>query len=188
MMIIRFITISSLILFASLQANSQDNRTFWQKIFGKKKSEKIDSENPQNSQDSLAVLLQDHLLDDTTEEQIDTVSTNIIETSQDSDKTVSSKKGITVSIAPEITPYLDTVTKIDPKGYRIQVFMGDLSQARRIRSALLDEGWRVTMDYNRSEYVVRVGDYRTFMEAQKALQGIKESYSSAYVIKDKIKL
>jgi len=184
---VKIIACLVLLVVSNFDSSAQDDRTFWQKLFGKKKSEQIDTETPKNSQDSLAVLIQGHLTPvDTTEviekepeltEPVDTVI-----------KDVPNGKGVVVHVAEEIITYTDTVTSIKPSGYRIQVYLGELNQARRIRSALIAKGERATMDYNRSDYIVRVGDYRTYMEAEKALLEIKKNYPYAHVIKDKIEI
>jgi len=187
----RFIVCFLLVLGSSFDGLSQDDRTFWQKLFGKKNSEQIDTESPKNSQDSLATLIKGHLNPDAPIDSvkiIDDKTNEVEELKIDSLNEAIYGDGVTIHLEEELIVYFDTVSSIQPTGFRIQVFLGELNQARRIRSSLLDQGERVTIDYNQSDYIVRVGDYRTFMEAEKALRRFKKNYSNAHVIKDKIKI
>jgi len=162
----------------------QDDRTFWQKLFGKK-SEQIDVEEPKNSQDSLAILINNHL-EDKPEVNGDknTVNTDVI-----TENPQLAKKGmLNIIMDDRMSTWLDTVSKSEPRGFRIQVYMGDLTESRRIRSAMLSAGERATLDYNSSDYYVRIGDYRTYIEAEKRLSDLRKTYPTAYVVKDKINL
>lgn len=184
----KLILISLLALFISEQSYAQDDRNFWQKIFGKK-SEQIDVEEPKNSQDSLATLINKHLgvPDSTlTVEPVEPVEEKN-EVLKENPQTATTGK-LTVAMDDKIKTWLDTVGPSEPVGFRIQVFMGDLTEARGIRSRLLSEGERATIDYNVADYYVRIGDFRSYMEAEKKLAAIRNTYSGAYVVKDKIKL
>ena len=66
--------------------------------------------------------------------------------------------------------------------------MGDLTEARSIKSLLLNSGERATLEYNSSDYYVRIGDFRNYISAEKKLSDLQELYPSAYLVKDKIKL
>jgi len=176
-----------LFISSSLAGYSQDDRTFWQKLFGKKKSEQIDTESPKTSQDSLAVLISGHLTPKDSSSVI-TTEPEITTPKEDTIKDVPNGKEVVLHVAEEIMNYADTASSIKPTGYRIQVYLGELNQARRIRSSLIGKGERATMDYNQSDYIVRVGDYKTYMEAEKALLRVKKNYPYAHVIKDKIQI
>lgn len=184
---IKCIVCFTLLIVSSIDGYSQDDRTFWQKLFGKKKSEQIDVETPKNSQDSLATLINEHLSpeDKTGTEE---VKPDLAEPEEEVEKIVPNGKGVVIHVDPEIEQYTDTVSSMKLTGYRIQVYLGELNQARRIRSALIGKGERATMEYNQSDYIVHVGDYRTFMEAEKALLRFKKNYPYAHVIKGKIQL
>ncbi len=173
-----------LFLLISSQGISQDDRTFWQKIFGKK-SDQVDVKEPKNSQDSLALLLNNHLGNETnTIEPEDT-----LDNTYTVDKPVKNSEGsVTLYMDDNITNWLDTVESATITGFRIQVFMGDLTEARSIRSSMLNSGERATLDYNSSDYFVRIGDFRNYISAEKKLNAIRELYPSAYVVKDNIKL
>lgn len=173
------------ILLISAEGFGQDDRTFWQKLFGKK-SETIDVEEPKNSQDSLATLLNNHL-GNTTDPELEPEHT-ASDSSVVPVKPITSKGSFEVLADEKIKIWLDTAKSNAISGFRIQVHLGDLTECRGIRAALLNDGERATLDYNSSEYSVRVGDYRSFMEAEKRLASLKKTYPSAFVVRDKIKL
>ncbi len=184
----KIILLSLLALLLSEQSNAQDDRNFWQRLFGKK-SEQIDVEEPKNSQDSLATLINKHLgVPDTTTIKKERVKEEIPDSSIKENPQTSGAGKLSIVMDDKIRTWLDTVSPAEPRGFRVQVFMGDLMEARSIRSRLLSAGERATIDYNVADYYVRIGDYRSYMEAEKKLAAIKDDYPSAYVVKDKIKL
>jgi hypothetical protein len=179
--------LSVLLLLISSQGIAQENRTFWQKLFGEK-FEQVDAEEPKNSQDSLALLLNNHLGEGSNTETTPSRNNNI----QSADSAVNlGGKGIgsiTIVADKNIIDWLDSAKVADLIGFRIQVFMGDLTEARSIKSLLLNSGERATLEYNSSDYYVRIGDFRNYITAEKKLSDLQELYPSAYVVKDKIKL
>jgi hypothetical protein len=179
--------LSVLLLLISSQGIAQENRTFWQKLFGEK-FEQVDAEEPKNSQDSLALLLNNHLGEGSNTETTPSRNNNI----QSADSAVNlGGKGIgsiTIVADKNIIDWLDSAKVADLIGFRIQVFMGDLTEARSIKSLLLNSGERATLEYNSSDYYVRIGDFRNYISAEKKLSDLQELYPSAYVVKDKIKL
>ena len=80
--------------------------------------------------------------------------------------------------------------KIDLTGYRLQVFLGPLTEAKKERSKFLaaypDESCYVVQ--NIPDHAVRIGDYRDLPEAQQALKKYKPNYSGAFIVKDKIEM
>ncbi|MFK7757080.1 MAG: SPOR domain-containing protein [Flavobacteriales bacterium] len=185
----KIIVISLLALFISEQSYAQDDRNFWQRLFGKK-SEQIDVEEPKNSQDSLATLINKHLDAPDVPTEPETDPTDVLEedTTVKENSQTAGAGSLSVVMDDKIKTWLDTVASSEPRGFRIQVFMGDLTEARGIRSRLLGEGERATIKYNVADYYVRIGDFRSYMEAEKKLAAIRSTYPSAYVVKDKIKL
>ena len=77
-------------------------------------------------------------------------------------------------------------------GYRIQIFFDSGSnssdRARAVRDAfvLLYPDIPAYVSWKAPNYRVRVGDWRTRLEAEKALQLIMIDYPNAWVIKDEI--
>tara|TARA_B100000795_G_scaffold126081_1_gene94069 strand:- start:19751 stop:20317 length:567 start_codon:yes stop_codon:yes gene_type:complete len=179
--------LSVVLVLISSQGIAQEDRSFWQKLFGEQ-FEQVDAEDPKNSQDSLALLLNNHLGEGSNTVKNPSRNKNI----QSADSAVKpAVKGIgslTIVADKNIIDWLDSAKVADLIGFRIQVFMGDLTEARSIKSLLLNSGERATLEYNSSDYYVRIGDFRNYISAEKKLSTLQELYPSAYVVKDKIKL
>ena len=93
------------------------------------------------------------------------------------------------------TPYsLDTlnvslIKNPEPiKGFRIQIFFGDLHEAKNQRSKFMGafKKDKCYLVQNVPNYAVRVGDYRSELEAHKKLHALKSRYPSAYIVPDEI--
>ncbi len=69
-------------------------------------------------------------------------------------------------------------------GYRIQLYNGTENYARRTRSRFLAEFSKSVayLKYQTPEWKVQVGNYRTKLEADRALLYIKTKFSGAIVI------
>lgn len=78
--------------------------------------------------------------------------------------------------------------KSELKGFRIQIFLGPFAQAKAERTKFINLGTGLSayMPQNPPDYSVRVGDFRTQLEAQKYLAKIKEAYPSAFIVPDKV--
>lgn len=77
---------------------------------------------------------------------------------------------------------------VDIQGYRIQVYHGNLKIAKEERAKFLADSdefpcYLVSLSPN---FAVRVGDFRSELEAHKYLADIRENYPKAYVVPDKI--
>lgn len=93
------------------------------------------------------------------------------------------------------TPFgLDTLNRSltkKPKpinGFRIQIFFGSLSTAKTERSSFMGshEDQPCYLVQNVPNYAVRVGDFRSELEAHRQLQELKLRYPSAYIVPDEI--
>lgn len=76
-------------------------------------------------------------------------------------------------------------------GYRIQIYFGtDRTQANEIRTAFIKdhESTEAYLLYHQPNFKVRVGDYKTRLEAMKALQLLSISYPGAFLVKDEVHL
>lgn len=77
-------------------------------------------------------------------------------------------------------------------GYRIQIFMESgndaLNQAEEVKERFEDkyDGVNAYLYFAAPYYRVRIGDFRTRIEAEKFLQRINRTYPNAWVIKDEI--
>jgi hypothetical protein len=79
-------------------------------------------------------------------------------------------------------------------GYRIQIFMESGNDAVE-RAQLLIEGFNedfplldAYLTYRQPYYRIRVGDFRTRLEAEGYLRQLSRKYNQAFVIKDKIRM
>ncbi|GAA4894755.1 hypothetical protein GCM10023311_19300 [Flaviramulus aquimarinus] len=71
--------------------------------------------------------------------------------------------------------------------YKIQVYSGNRSGAQNAKkefgSSFLD--WRATMQYETPNFKIWVGNFRTRLEADRALKKIKRKFNSAFIFKPK---
>ncbi len=76
-------------------------------------------------------------------------------------------------------------------GYRVQIYFGsDRARANEIKTDFLqlfpDKG--TYLIYQQPNFKIRVGDYKTRLEAMKFLKEIQTLYSAAFIVKDEVKL
>lgn len=75
------------------------------------------------------------------------------------------------------------------KGFKIQLYNGNESQAYRVRSEYqIKFNEKAELLYESPEWKVRVGNYMTRLEADRALLEIKQKFSGAIVLQTEIKL
>ena len=109
-----------------------------------------------------------------------------------------SKKEGTLTINADAR--LDSLVQIHKKtneekqtmpGYRVQLFFGtERQKGTDIRSGFLKKHAEISayLIYQQPNYKVRVGDFRTRLEAYKLFQQLNVEYPSAFVVKDEIAL
>ena len=76
-------------------------------------------------------------------------------------------------------------------GYRIQIYFGSARQkASDIKSAFADKHNDVSayLTYQQPNFKVRVGDFRTRLEAQRFLKSMEGEYSTMFIVPDEVKL
>ncbi len=71
--------------------------------------------------------------------------------------------------------------------YKIQVYQGNRSGAEEAKSkfASLYDEWPISMEYETPNYKIWVGNFRSRLEADKALIKIKSNYVNAFIFKPK---
>lgn len=76
------------------------------------------------------------------------------------------------------------------KGYRVQIYFGDLETARAVRAKCRNrwKGSHVYLESIAPNYSVVVGDFRNRWEAESALPRLKKLYPSALIIPTDIEL
>ena len=75
-------------------------------------------------------------------------------------------------------------------GFRIQLFYGSESGVRRNRNkfATLHPNTATYVDFDSPDWKLRVGNYKTRIEAERALKKIRVNFSYAYIMKFKVRL
>ncbi|MFY7971778.1 MAG: SPOR domain-containing protein [Flavobacteriales bacterium] len=78
--------------------------------------------------------------------------------------------------------------KNELRGYRIQVFLGNMTEAKSIRQKAMTMGLNQTayIVQNTPDYAVRLGDFKSLIDAQLFLLEAKKTYPGAFIIPDKI--
>lgn len=71
--------------------------------------------------------------------------------------------------------------------YRIQIFSGGLNQAQEIEKEAREtyETWPVSLDFISPSYRVRVGAFKTRLEAEKNLIALRKKHPAAVLLKPK---
>lgn len=71
--------------------------------------------------------------------------------------------------------------------YKIQVYQGNHSGAQKAEADFMKtySEWPVSMEYETPNYKIWVGNFRSRLEADKALLKIKKNYNNAFIFKPK---
>lgn len=176
----RLLFILSISLFLINPASAQDDG-WWKKLFKKETTEGTQSSPSDPIQESEGIASPNEGLNTAPAEIIDTVETILIP----------NKVGqITVS-KPAGIYKLDSLYRAEPptlRGYRIQIYFGDLSSARekRLQFISANEYLPCYMVQNAPNFAVLVGDFRTHLDAYREVQAIKASYPLATIVPAKI--
>lgn len=164
---------AGMILF--IHAHSQD-QTWWEKMFRKDKVEEMKGG---NEEEPVRV-----------EIPVDTVKNAPV---LDVPKSTFPQEGIIVVHTPSKLSRLDSLHRAEPpklSGYRVQIYFGDLNDARSRRSAFLNthKDLPCYMVQNPPNFAVQVGDFRDQLEAYRHLQLLKASYPGAIVVSSEIEM
>ena len=76
-------------------------------------------------------------------------------------------------------------------GYRIQIYFGSVRQkASEIKSSFTDKHPEILsyLSYQQPNFKVRVGDFRTRLEAQRFLKSMEGEYTTMFIVPDEVKL
>lgn len=101
---------------------------------------------------------------------------------------------VTVNQDPEISPILKLKKQInkedeDSDRYKIQIYSGSRQRAESIENSFDSSfnSWSSKLVYETPNYKVWVGNFRTRLEADKALLKVKKNFPSAFIFKPKKK-
>lgn len=75
----------------------------------------------------------------------------------------------------------------DPNRYKIQIYSGGRSKAQEAQKEFSKTftDWKPTMQYETPNFKIWAGNFRTRLEADRALQKIKKEFPSAFIFKPK---
>lgn len=80
------------------------------------------------------------------------------------------------------------VSDIVLDGYRIQLAFGKKDEVTKIRTTFLQSypEYRAYVSWLQPNFRLRVGDFRTRLQAERFKQEILEAYPNSYIVKDAI--
>ena len=75
------------------------------------------------------------------------------------------------------------------KNFKIQIYNGSRAGAENARMKFRESysGWSISMEYETPNYKIWVGNFRTRLEADRALLRIKKKFGNAFIFKPKNK-
>ena len=85
----------------------------------------------------------------------------------------------------------NNVLKQSISGYRVQIYFGGVRQKAaelKIEFVAKHPDVPAYISYSSPNFKVRVGDFRTRLEAQKFLKSIEGQYSTSFIVPDDVKL
>jgi hypothetical protein len=175
-------TIAFLILFlvsgSQSVLNAQED-SWWRKLFKKETVDDLEEEKDAKMSDPVPAISTEETLDEK-----DTI--NVVPWSPN-------EEGEIRSLIPDELHKLDSSFRYDPiplQGYRIQIFFGNLKEAKSVRSTFIQSHTEQPCYLVRSapNFSVRVGDFRTEMNAYKTLIDFKDTFPDAYIVRDEIEI
>jgi len=180
----RFFRITFLLVFTLTichTSDAQDNK-WWQKLFKKKQDTTQQDNQPDYTQPEKPT---DTPIVDSTTVTPDTVDPEI------PDFDVPSTPGNVKLSLDEGIAALDKEFKDNPpnvRGYRVQIFFGDLTPAREKRARFISNnpGMKCYLHQAAPNFGVRVGNYRDMESAYRMLLKLQGSYPNALIVQDKI--
>jgi hypothetical protein len=161
-------------------SNAQDDG-WWKKLFKKETTESSQSSPADSTKETEGMVTPNPGANTAPVEALDTVDTVFV------------PKGngqITVS-TPAAIHQLDSLYRAEPptlRGFRIQIYFGDLNSAREKRLQFISANDRLPcyMVQNAPNFAVLVGDFRTHLDAYREVQMIKADYPLATIVPAKI--
>lgn len=91
-----------------------------------------------------------------------------------------------------ITALMDTLrnAEIPLEGYRIQLSFGRKEEVNTIRTEFLQQypNYGAYISWLQPNFRLRVGDFRTRLQAERFLRELREDYQGSYIVRDEIEL
>lgn len=179
---IQFILTFVLLVACSQSAISQDDSPWWRKLFKKETVDELETEKPDYTKPETEVPTETETIPDM--KDVDTIPNS---------PAVLNRPGSISLDTPYEMSKLDSAYRINPpslEGFRVQIFFGDLEMARAQRTAFINssKAYPCYLEQNPPSFAVQVGDFRTQLEAYKALEEIKLHHPRALVVPTEIEV
>lgn len=170
----RKMIVVSLLLLCQLTGVTQEETSWWKKLFKKETVEEMDTE-PKKEEAPI---------------EVKSDSMELVPMDSSVERMRTGQGEVTVHTS-EILDQFNEERKenpVDIPGYRIQVYHGNLKIAKEERAKFLatTEEFPCYLVSLSPNFAVRVGDFRSELEAHKYLAAVRERYPKAYVVPDKI--
>lgn len=88
-----------------------------------------------------------------------------------------------------VAKHVEINSKIPVKGYRVKIHFGtDKNAAKEVKASFITKYTEVGAyeKYDQPNFNIRVGDFRTKLEAYKFLKEIQADFPSAFIVQDEI--
>ena len=90
-----------------------------------------------------------------------------------------------------VNKHIEVNSKAPIKGYRIKIHFGsDKNKAKEIKAKFISKFPEISAyeKYDQPNFNIRVGDFRTKLEAYKALKEIQLEFPSSFLVQDEIEM
>lgn len=90
-----------------------------------------------------------------------------------------------------VSKHIEVNSKAPIKGYRIKIHFGsDKNKAKEIKAKFISKFPEIAAyeKYDQPNFNIRVGDFRTKLEAYKALKEIQVEFPSSFLVQDEIEM
>lgn len=90
-----------------------------------------------------------------------------------------------------LTKHIEINSKTPVKGYRVKIHFGaDKNKAKEVKAKFIAQFPTVAAyeKYDQPNFNIRVGDFRTKLEAYKFLKELQSEFPSAFIVQDEILL
>lgn len=90
-----------------------------------------------------------------------------------------------------VNKHIEINSKAPIKGYRIKIHFGsDKNKAKEIKAKFISKFPEISAyeKYDQPNFNIRVGDFRTKLEAYKALKEIQVEFPSSFLVQDEIEM
>ncbi len=90
-----------------------------------------------------------------------------------------------------LNKHIEVNSKAPIKGYRIKIHFGsDKNKAKEVKAKFISKFPEIAAyeKYDQPNFNIRVGDYRTKLEAYKALKEIQLEFPSSFLVQDEIEM